>query len=77
MARKERIGIVTSIKCEKTIVIATTIRQQHEKYKKVVIKTKKFMAHDEKNECQLGNVVIIEECSPISKNKSWTLKKIL
>lgn len=77
MARKERVGIVISNKAEKTIVIATTTREQHPKYGKIVIKTKKFLAHDEKNECCLGNLVIIEECAPISKYKAWTLKKII
>ncbi len=77
MVKKEIIGIVVSNNVEKTIVIATTVRKQHPKYEKVVIQTKKFMAHDNKNECKLGNLVIIEECAPISKKKTWNLKKIL
>jgi small subunit ribosomal protein S17 len=77
MVKKERIGIVASNKSEKTIVILVQMRYQHPKYKKTVLKTKRYMAHDEKNECNPGDIVLVEESSPISKQKHWRLKKIL
>lgn len=76
MAKKKIIGIVVSNSAKKTIVVVTTIRKQHPKYGKVVLKTKKFMAHDEKNEGTLGALVEIEQCAPISKKKTWNLKQI-
>jgi small subunit ribosomal protein S17 len=77
MTKKERIGIVASQKNEKTIIIIVQIRYQHPKYKKTIFKTKRFMAHDEKNQCHPGDIVIIEENAPISRKKRWILKKIL
>jgi small subunit ribosomal protein S17 len=53
------------------------MRYQHPKYKKTVLKTKRYMAHDEKNDCKPGDIVLVEESKPISKNKRWKLKKIL
>nr|QOU10709.1 ribosomal protein S17 [Spumella sp. Baekdong012001B8] len=76
MAKKEILGIVSSNSGKKTIIVVTTTRKPHPNYGKVVTRTKKFMAHDEENKCELGNLVIIEECAPISKKKSWNLKKI-
>lgn len=77
MPKKQRIGIVVSNKTEKTIVVAIQIRYQHPKYTKTLIKTKRYMAHDEKNECKSGDVVLIEESSPFSKHKKWKLKEIV
>jgi small subunit ribosomal protein S17 len=77
MVKKERLGIVVSDKPNKTIVVAIQIRYQHEKYTKTLIKTKRYMAHDEENSCKSGDLVLIEESSPFSKNKKWTLKKII
>lgn len=77
MTKKERIGIVVSNKAEKTIVVAIQIRYQHEKYGKTLIKTKRYMAHDEKNECQSGDLVIIQESAPFSRHKNWILKEII
>jgi small subunit ribosomal protein S17 len=77
MGRKERIGIVVSNKAQKTITVAIQIRYQHPKYQKTLIKTKRYMVHDEKNECKSGDVVLIEETRPLSKNKKWMLKEIL
>jgi small subunit ribosomal protein S17 len=77
MVKKERVGIVASNKSEKTIVILVQMRYQHPKYKKTVLKTKRYMAHDEKNDCKPGDIVLVEESKPISKNKRWKLKKIL
>jgi len=77
MAKKQRVGIVVSDKSEKTIVVAIQIRYQHPKYIKTLLKTKRYMAHDENNECKSGDLVLIEESSPFSKNKKWKLKEIL
>lgn len=77
MVKKERIGIVVSAKPEKTIIIAIQTRYQHHKYGKTLIKTKRYMAHDEMNDCKSGDLVLIEESAPISRNKKWRLKEIL
>lgn len=77
MVKKERIGIVVSNKPNKTIVVAIQIRYQHPKYGKTLIKTKRYMAHDEKNECNEGDLVLLQESPPYSKLKKWNLKGIL
>lgn len=77
MVKKERIGIVASNKNEKTIIIVVQMRYQHPKYKKTVLKTKRYMAHDEENQCNPGDIVLVEESRPLSKQKHWKLKKIL
>jgi small subunit ribosomal protein S17 len=77
MAKKERIGIVVSNKAEKTIVVAVQTRYQHPKYGKILVKTKRYMAHDQLNSCQTGDVVLVEESAPFSRHKKWTLKQIL
>ncbi|CCP38126.1 30S ribosomal protein S17 (plastid) [Chondrus crispus] len=73
MAIKETIGKVTSDKMHKTITVAVTKKVAHKKYNKIIIKTNKYYAHDEKNECKRGDVVKIQETRPISKNKRWKL----
>tara|TARA_B100001079_G_C16236097_1_gene436875 strand:- start:486 stop:737 length:252 start_codon:yes stop_codon:yes gene_type:complete len=75
--RKERIGVVTSNKMDKSIVVAVERREKHPLYKKFVKKTSKFTAHDEKNECNSGDTVRIMETRPISKNKCWRLVDII
>jgi small subunit ribosomal protein S17 len=77
MAKKQRIGVVASNKNEKTIIVVIQTRYQHPKYSKTVLKTKRYMAHDELNDCKPGDIVIVEESAPISRNKKWKLKKIL
>jgi small subunit ribosomal protein S17 len=77
MVKKERIGIVVSNKNNKTIIIAIQTRYQHPKYGKTVVKTKRYMAHDEDNSCQPGDLVLLEESPPISRHKKWKLKEIL
>ena len=74
MTKKERLGIVVSNKPQKTIIVAVEIRYQHPKYAKTLIKTKRYMAHDVKNESNPGDLVLIEESAPISKLKKWVLK---
>ncbi|MEB3228335.1 MAG: 30S ribosomal protein S17 [Synechocystis sp.] len=77
MAVKERVGIVVSNKMDKTIVVAVESRSPHPKYGKIVVKTKKFKAHDEENQCQEGDTVRIQETRPLSKTKRWNLVKIM
>ena len=75
--RKERIGIVTSDKMDKSVVVAVERKKKHPKYGKFVKKTTKFVAHDEKNDCQTGDVVKIMETRPLSKTKNWRLVEIV
>ncbi|MBQ6101835.1 MAG: 30S ribosomal protein S17 [Bacteroidales bacterium] len=75
--RKERIGVVTSNKMEKSIVVLVERKVKHPKYGKFVKKSTKFMAHDEKNECNIGDTVRIMETRPLSKNKCWRLVEII
>jgi small subunit ribosomal protein S17 len=75
--RKERVGIVTSNKMDKSIVVSIERRVKHELYGKFLNKTSKFVAHDEKNECNEGDTVKIMETRPISKNKNWRLVEII
>jgi small subunit ribosomal protein S17 len=76
MPIKERSGVVISNKMEKTIVVSIENRITHKKYGKVIAKTKKYKAHDENNECQIGDLVTIIETRPLSKTKRWNLKLI-
>jgi len=75
--RKEKVGIVTSNKMSKSIVVAVMRKVKHPKYGKFVNKTSKFVAHDEKNECSIGDTVRIMETRPISKSKNWRLVAVL
>lgn len=77
MAKKERIGIVVSNKSNKTIIVAIQTRYPHPKYGKILIKTKRYMAHDEENNCISGDLVVLEESAPFSRHKTWKLKEIL
>tara|TARA_B100000963_G_C22383853_1_gene561318 strand:+ start:89 stop:346 length:258 start_codon:yes stop_codon:yes gene_type:complete len=75
--RKERIGIVSSVSMDKSIVVSVERRVKHPKYEKFVKTTSKFMAHDENNECNVGDKVSIMETRPMSKRKCWRLVKVL
>ncbi len=75
--RKERIGIVTSDKMQKSIVVSVERKVKHPKYGKFVKKTTKFVAHDENNDCNIGDTVRIMETRPLSKNKNWRLVEII
>lgn len=75
--RKERIGVVLSNKMEKSITIAVESKVKHPIYGKFIKKTSKFMAHDEKNECSIGDTVKIMETRPLSKSKNWRLVEII
>jgi len=74
---KQKIGIIISNTVNKTKIVLVENKYVHHQYKKIVKKSKHYMIHDEKNISKLGDIVSIEECAPISKNKNWKLKEIL
>ena len=75
--RKERIGVVVSNKMQKSIVVEIERREKHPIYGKFIKKTSRFMAHDEKNDCNIGDTVRIMETRPLSKRKCWRLVEII
>ena len=75
--RKTRIGVVTSNRMEKTVTVSVERRVKHPIYGKFVKKTTKFHAHDDKNECSIGDVVKIMETRPLSKTKRWRLVEVV
>ena len=75
--RKERIGIDTGNKMEKSIVVSEVKRVKHPMYGKFVLKTKKYVAHDDLNDCNVGDTVRIMETRPLSKSKCWRLVEII
>ncbi|MFN8437976.1 MAG: 30S ribosomal protein S17 [Cytophagales bacterium] len=75
--RKEKIGKVVSNKMDKSITVAVERKVKHAMYGKFMKKTNKFMAHDETNQCGIGDIVKISETRPLSKNKRWRLVEIL
>lgn len=77
MALKEQIGIVVSNKMDKTVVIKVESRYPHPIYSKTVVKTKKYLVHDESQTCSIGDQILVQECRPLSKKKRWTLAKII
>ena len=70
-------GVIVSDKNDKTVVVEVERRYTHPLFKKTVRRTKKYHAHDEKNECGEGDLVLIEECRPLSRTKSWRIAKLL
>ncbi|MBD0343235.1 MAG: 30S ribosomal protein S17 [Coleofasciculus sp. Co-bin14] len=77
MAVKERVGLVVSDKMNKTVVVAVENRAPHPKYGKIVVKTKRYKAHDEENQCKEGDRVRIQETRPLSRTKRWIVAEIL
>ncbi|MBV2246819.1 MAG: 30S ribosomal protein S17 [Lentimicrobium sp.] len=75
--RKERTGVVVSNKMDKSIVVQVERREKHPKYGKFVKKQSKFTAHDEKNDCNIGDTVVIAETRPLSRTKCWRLVEII
>ncbi len=75
--RKSRVGMVVSDKMDKTVVVAIRERVQHPLYGKIVNRTRKLKAHDEKNECKIGDIVSITETRPLSKDKCWRVVEII
>jgi small subunit ribosomal protein S17 len=74
---KSLIGHVTSNKMEKSVVVSIVSYKKHAAYGKYIRRTKKYMAHDEKRECGIGDRVKIVECRPLSKNKRWRVQKVV
>lgn len=75
--RKTRVGIVTSDKMDKTVVVSIKDRVRHPLYSKIVNRTVKIKAHDENNECGIGDRVLVMETRPISKDKRWRVAEII
>ena len=75
--RKTRVGVVTSDKMDKTVVVTIQDRVKHPLYNKIVGNSVKYKAHDEKNECGVGDKVMIMECRPMSKDKNWRVVEII
>ena len=75
--RKTRVGVVVSDKMDKTIVVAVRDNVRHPLYNKIVKRTYKLQAHDENNECQIGDIVKVMETRPLSKDKRWRLVEIM
>ncbi len=76
-AKRSFVGIVTSDKMDKSIVVSISTKKMDRLYKKYVTRTKKYMAHDEKNDAHMGDTVRIVECRPLSKRKCWRLAEIV
>lgn len=76
-AKRSFVGLVTSEKMDKTIVVTIATKKMDRLYKKYVTRTKKYMAHDENNDAHVGDTVRIVECRPLSKNKCWRLAEIV
>jgi small subunit ribosomal protein S17 len=75
--RKTRIGTVVSNAMEKTAVVTVDRRVQHAKYKKFLTRRQRYKVHDERNECEVGDRVLIAECRPLSRDKRWRLSRVL
>ena len=77
MPVKEKVGIVISNKMQKTVVVKVESRYSNPIYAKTMIKTKKYLAHDEMSQCNIGDKVLVTECRPLSKKKRWSITKII
>ncbi len=75
--RKTRTGVIVSDKMDKTVVVRVSRRVKHPVFKKYVVKHKKYKAHDESNECNVGDEVMIIETKPLSRDKCWRIKEII
>ncbi len=77
MPKKETCGLVISNKMNKTVIVSVKQKISHKKYGKIITKTNKYYVHDEKNICNIGDIIKIQETRPLSKNKHWTLIKLI
>lgn len=77
MKKQQRLGIVLSNKMQKSIVVAIEYRYKHKIYSKIIVKTKRYLAHDELNLCRIGDEVLLEASRPLSKKKRWIVKEIV
>jgi small subunit ribosomal protein S17 len=76
-AQRERQGLVVSDKMDKTIVVQVSAVKPHAQYKKIIRTTDRLKAHDEQNEARVGDTVLVRECRPLSRDKTWRLVKVL
>nr|YP_009550452.1 ribosomal protein S17 [Eustigmatophyceae sp. Bat 8/9-7w]QAA11389.1 ribosomal protein S17 [Eustigmatophyceae sp. Bat 8/9-7w] len=77
MALKEKVGVVVSTKMQKTIVVLVENKFRHPRYSKTVVRTKRYLAHDETSQAKLGDKVILLQSRPMSRHKHWVLKQVL
>ena len=77
MARKQRVGFAVADAAHKTVIVRVERTVAHPLYKKIMRRRKRFMAHDEANDCKIGDRVLIEECRPLSKRKTWRVVEVL
>jgi small subunit ribosomal protein S17 len=77
IAQRERQGVVVSDKMDKTIVVQVSAVKPHAEYQKVIRTTDRLKAHDERNEARVGDTVLVRECRPLSRDKTWRLIKVL
>ena len=77
MAKLQRLGIVISNKMQKSVVVAVEYRYKHQFYSKIIVRTKRYLAHDKDDSCNIGDEVLLEESRPLSKKKRWVVKKVL
>jgi len=77
MVKQQRLGIVISNKMQKSVVVAVEYRYKHQFYSKIIVGTRRYLAHDEFNFCNMGDEVLMEESRPLSKKKRWVIKKII
>jgi small subunit ribosomal protein S17 len=77
MALKEKVGVVVSTKMEKTIVVLVENKFRHPRYSKTLVKSKRYLAHDETSQAKLGDKVILLQSKPISRHKHWVLKQVV
>ncbi|MGB3496219.1 MAG: 30S ribosomal protein S17 [Elainellaceae cyanobacterium] len=77
MATKERVGLVVSDKMDKTVVVAIETRIPHPKYRKIMVRTKRYKVHDAENQCSVGDRVRIQETRPLSRDKHWIVAEII
>lgn len=77
MKKQQRIGIVLSNKMQKSVVVAIEYRYKHKIYSKIIVKTKRYLAHDELNSCNIGDEVVVEASRPLSKKKRWVVREVL
>ncbi|MCB9728030.1 MAG: 30S ribosomal protein S17 [Deltaproteobacteria bacterium] len=75
--KKQLVGLVASDKNDKTVVVEVTRRTRHPIYHKYISRRKRYQAHDELNDCRVGDRVLIEECRPLSRHKHWRIKQVL
>nr|YP_009455835.1 30S ribosomal protein S17 [Dictyopteris divaricata]YP_010205340.1 30S ribosomal protein S17 [Grateloupia livida]AQZ25051.1 30S ribosomal protein S17 [Dictyopteris divaricata]UAV85909.1 30S ribosomal protein S17 [Grateloupia livida] len=77
MKKQQRVGIIISNKMQKSVVVAIEYRYKHKIYSKIIVKTKRYLAHDELNNCNIGDEVLVEASRPLSKKKRWVVREIL